>query len=247
MPTGVIRLDEGWTFDSAQRMDEPPHTTLPVPPPVHHKKGNKIMTNDYVPNKRDVRYRWYKNISINVVGEAVKFGGVAGDATAIKGVVDGIITRMDATKTASDALDSARTLESAAETAGLAQVRAKVRNWKTLTGWAASGSEDVLELTGSTATFDPASYQTALKAALVPGGVRLDFTKKGVEGVAVYARLHTAAAWKKAGSCNHSPFIDNTPLTQAGVPEQREYMARGLVNDVEIGQDSDSVKITFAG
>ncbi|MEI6197019.1 MAG: hypothetical protein WCS42_22110 [Verrucomicrobiota bacterium] len=247
MPTGVIRLDDGWTFNSGQRMDEPPVVTLPVPPPVHRTKGNKIMSHDYVPPKSDGRYRWYKNISTNVVAEAVKFGAVAGDATAVKGVVDGIIAKMDATKTASDALDSARDLEAGAETAGLAQVRAKVRNWKTLPGWAASGSEAVLELSGSGPSFEPASYRTNLTAVLVPGGVKLAFTKKGVEGVAIYSRLHTAATWKKVGSCNHSPFIDNTPLTQAGVPEQREYMGRGLVNDVEIGLDSDSVNITFAG
>ena len=247
MPTGVIRLDEGWTFNSGQRMDEPPRVTLPVPPPVHHTKGNKVMLQDYVPRKRDERYRWYGNLSDNVVAEAVKFGGVPGDATAVKGVVDGIIAKMDATNTAQDAVNSARTLETNAETAGLAQLRAKVKNWKTLPGWATSGSEDVLELSGSSTTFDPAGYQTTLTVAVVPGGVQVNFTKKGVEGVAVYSRLIGAANWKKAGSANHSPFIDHTPLAAAGVPEQRQYMARGVVNDAEIGQDSDAVSVTVAG
>jgi hypothetical protein len=31
------------------------------------------------------------------------------------------------------------------------------------------------------------------------------------------------------------------------VPETREYMARGLVNDAEIGVDSAAVSVTFAG
>lgn len=247
MPTGVIRLNEGWTLNSGQRFNEPPHATLPVPPPVHHKKGNKVMAQDYVPPKRDARYRFYQNISTNVVAEGVKFGAAAGDATAVKAIADGIIAKMDATKTASDALDSARTLEGNTEAAGLAQLRAKVKNWKTLAGWAASGSEDVLELSGSSTTLDPASYQTSLTAAAVPGGVQVGFTKKGVEGVAVYSKLNTAANWKKVGSANHSPFVDHTPLAQAGVPEQRLYMARGVVNDAELPTDSDPVSVTVAG
>jgi hypothetical protein len=154
---------------------------------------------------------------------------------------------MDATDTAQDATDAARLLETGAETAGLAQLRAKVKNWKTLPGWAASGSEAVLELAGSSTTFDPATYQTTLKASLVPGGVRLDFTKKGVESMNLYSRPAGAANWNKVGSCNHSPFTDHTPLAHAGVPEAREYMARGVVNDAEIGQDSSAVNVTFAG
>jgi len=247
MPTGVIRLNEGWTLDSGQRMDEPPCVTLPVPSPVHHKKGNKIMAQDYIPNKRDERYRFYKNMSANVVAEAVKFGGAAADATAIKAVVDGLVAKMDATNTAQDAVNSVRTLETNAEATGLAQLRAKVKNWKTMTGWAASGSEDVLELAGSSTTFDPANYQTTLTVSLVPGGVQVGFTKKGVEGAAIYSRLLGATTWKKVGSANHSPFIDHASLTQAGVPEQRQYMGRGVVNDAEIGQDSDAVSVTVAG
>ena len=43
------------------------------------------------------------------------------------------------------------------------------------------------------------------------------------------------------------PFLDETPLAQPGIPEQREYMARGVKGDDEIGQDSDIVTVTYAG
>ena len=127
MPNGVIRLGDGWTFDSGQKMDEPPVVTPPVPPPVHRKRG-KTMGSDYVPNKRDSRYRFYKNISGNVVAEAVKFGAPAGDATALKAAVDGVITKMDATDTASEATDAARQLEMDTEAAAQQFLRAKVKN-----------------------------------------------------------------------------------------------------------------------
>ena len=248
MANGIIRLNDGWRMDEGHHMDEPPHLIPPVTPPVQSRsKGNKLMTQDYVPKKRDERKTWYGNMSANVVAEAVKFGGLAADATAVKTAVDGVITKMGITNTAQDAVDSARTLEGNAEQAALALVRAKVASWKTLSGWANSGSADVLEVVGSSTTFDPATYQTTLTVSVVPGGVQVGFVKKGVEGVAVYSRLIGVASWKKIGSANHSPFIDHTPLAVANVPEQRQYMARGLVNDAEIGLDSDAVTITFAG
>jgi hypothetical protein len=40
---------------------------------------------------------------------------------------------------------------------------------------------------------------------------------------------------------------DTRPLAQPGVAEVREFMARCLVGDDEIGQDSDIVSIAFAG
>ena len=189
------------------------------------------MGTDFVPGKRDQRYRWYKNLSGTVVAEAV----------------DGVTTKMDATDTAQEITDAARILEQQTEDAALQVLRAKVKNWKTLSGWSASGSEQVLQLSGSGSTLDPASYKTSLKAALVPGGVSVGFTKKGVTAVNVYSRLSGSAGWQKIGMSTEAPFIDHTPLKQTGVPEKREYMGRGLLHDEEIGQDSDTVGITFAG
>ena len=36
-------------------------------------------------------------------------------------------------------------------------------------------------------------------------------------------------------------------LANPAVPEVREYMARGVVDDVEIGLDSDIIEVVFAG
>jgi len=43
------------------------------------------------------------------------------------------------------------------------------------------------------------------------------------------------------------PFDDQTPLKTPGIPEQREYQARGIVGDDEVGQPSDFVSVTYAG
>ena len=202
---------------------------------------------DYIPTQRDHRYLWYKNLSTNVAAEAAKFGGVAGDATALKAVADGIIAKYDATNGAQQAVDGARSIERTSEATGLAQIRAKVKNWKTLTGYPASGSDAVLQLSGNGAAFDPATYKPVLKASIAPGGVSIGFTKKGVDSMAIYMRLRGTSAWHKLGVDTTSPYLDSTPLASAGVPEAREYLARGVLNDEEIGLDSDVVSATFAG
>ena len=65
--------------------------------------------------------------------------------------------------------------------------------------------------------------------------------------MAIYLRLNGAAEWRKIGIATRSPFTDKTPLAREGVPEVREYMARGILHDAEFGQDSQVVSITFAG
>ncbi len=77
--------------------------------------------------------------------------------------------------------------------------------------------------------------------------IKISFTKKGVDSIAIYSRLRGTAAWTKIGVDTTSPFDDTRALAVAGVPEAREYMAQGVLNDVEIGVASDIASITFAG
>jgi hypothetical protein len=202
---------------------------------------------DYVPPKRSPRYQWYQNISTNVVTEGPKFGAAAGDATAVKALVDAIIAKMDLTDAAQAAVDGARQIENSTETANLAELRRKIRNWKTLSGYPASGSEAVLKLKGSEVVFDPTTYKPVIKPSIEAGKIKIEFFKKGVDGIAVYSRIRGTVAWHKIGTDTESPYFDTASLAVAGVPEVREYMARGMVGDDEVGLDSDIVSISFGG
>lgn len=77
--------------------------------------------------------------------------------------------------------------------------------------------------------------------------MKIDFTKKGVDGVNVYSRLHGTVGWTKLGYDSNAPYFDTAPLQAPNIPEVREYKARGVLADVEIGVDSDIVTATFAG
>ena len=79
------------------------------------------------------------------------------------------------------------------------------------------------------------------------GGIKVSFTKKGVDALAIYSRLRGTATWNQLAVDTTSPYDDTSALAVAGVPEAREYMARGVLADEEIGIASDIASITFAG
>ena len=249
MADGIIRLDEGWRLDAGHHFDQPPNVPPPVSPPVPKrikKKGNTIMA-DFIPPKRANRRQWLANLSDKVAAEAAKMGVAAGDATAAKTAADGIIATYDATDAAQTALDGKREIEAQTEAANLAQLRALIRNWKTLPNYPSSGSEGVLQLKGTGSAFDPATYKPVIDVSLKGGGITIDFQKKGVDALGIYCRLRGTLAWTKLAVDTISPYADNKPLANPNTPEVREYMARGIIDDVEIGLDSDIVSITYGG
>lgn len=97
------------------------------------------------------------------------------------------------------------------------------------------------------AGIDTTTYKPDITLVLGHGFVIVKFTKKGVEGVNVYSRLQGAQNWTYLSRDTHSPYDDHRMLATAGVPETREYMVVGVINDIEIGVPSDIASITFAG
>ena len=238
-----MRFDSEARYDAGHRYDELNGPGL-ASPPFKKEKGKHM---DYIPDKRADRYLWLKNLSNNIAVEGLKFGLTAQQCTDIKAVVDALITKMDDTDTAQNAVDSARDLEAQTRQTNEAAIRGAVRNWKTLPGYAASGSEAILQLKGAGVVFDPLTYKPKIKATVLPGQVRLDFTKAGVDGLVFYSRRQGTLPWTKLAMDTNPPYFDTKPLTTANVPEAREYMARGVLDDVEIGLASDIVAATFAG
>lgn len=97
------------------------------------------------------------------------------------------------------------------------------------------------------ASIDFTSYKPTITVTAVKGHVVIKFTKKGVEGVNVYARLMGDIAWTFLARDTHSPYDDYRPLAHVGAPETREYQVIGIVNDIEIGIASDVASATFTG
>ena len=101
-----------------------------------------------------------------------------------------------------------------------------------------------LGIIGDESDFDALTYKPEIKGKSVPGGARVTFTKKGVDGIDFQSRPKGSTTWEKLAFDSQSPYIDTRPPRSPGVPEEREYRGRGVISDVEIGEWSDIISVT---
>ncbi len=202
---------------------------------------------DFMPDQRAERFQWWMSIRDHIETEGPKFDLAPAEIAAAKACAANQVAKMEATNAAQAAIDGARAAEKSDTASNEQMIRGKIRNWKTLPGFPASGTEARLALKGKEPPFNPAAFKSVIRVTIFGNKIKLDFTKGRMNAVNVYGRLRGTAAWTKLGMDSASPFYDTRPLAQPGVPEVREYMVRGVLDDLETGQDSDIAFITFGG
>lgn len=74
------------------------------------------------------------------------------------------------------------------------------------------------------------------------GRVELSFARLGWTGLRIYGRREGDAGLTFLAVDTDPPYVDTRPLAVAGKPEVREYQARYLDGDDEVGLPSDIVK-----
>jgi hypothetical protein len=94
---------------------------------------------------------------------------------------------------------------------------------------------------------DPASSQPSITATAAGLRVRIEGNKPGFEAVNLYMRRKGEPEWTQiALRKRRFPVYDETPPVNAGVPEIREYLCRGVVDDEETGLPSLVVEAVVA-
>ena len=106
-------------------------------------------------------------------------------------------------------------------------------------------TEDVgkeFDIIGPENPFNPDTYRPELKLRKVSGGVEVSFTKSQTDGVNIYRRKSGEEKFTFLSRDTHSPYIDTHDITP---PVKLEYYAMAVINDEEIGLESDTAKITI--
>jgi hypothetical protein len=235
-----IRYDQGYHWDDGNRYDQPPVFPLPK------LKGRKRMGANFIPPAQGDYRAWLLNLKTELTTLGTTFGATTAEVTAVTAaataqlaLIDGYETKKSDAAFALQARDDGRTATDII-------LREQIGDWKRLGGFTPAIA-DQLRAVGTTTTFDPSTYKPTFKIRLDAGNIRLDWTKKGVTAVHIYARLRGQPGWTLIGMDTSSPYIDGRELAVATVPETREYKLRGVLNDVEIGLDSDIQSITWSG
>jgi len=251
MANGIIRLDQGWRLDEGHRLDQPPNLPVVVSVTKRRRRNSKSNTitlmPDFIPSRREDRRTWLQNISDKAAAQVVAGGGTAAQATALVTAADAVTASYVVTDAAKTTLDGKQAIERDTEGNQLAAIRTILNALKVLPDFKSSGAEAELQASATTSSFDSDTYKPLIVVSIKGGQITFDFKKKGVDALAFYARLAGTTAWTRIGTDTSTPYIDGRPLAVPGVPEMREYMARGMLGDDEIGLDSDVVCITFGG
>jgi len=225
-----IRWDGGWYYGQL------------VPDFPHKHKSMK----GFIPANWAEYRAWLLNLKTEIPTAGPAIGLSAAGITAIQSTCQAEIDKIDAYNAALSAAEAAlETLRNGKEVTDAA-LREEIADWKQDSGWTNALAAQLRVVTTKTA-FDPNTYKPEFTVKIVGGEIRIDWKKKGADGVQVYCRRKGQTTWTFLAFDTSSPYIDGNPLFQPGVPEVREYMLRGVVNDQEIGLDSDILSITWAG
>lgn len=202
---------------------------------------------DFIPAKDASLVNWLNNYKTKIATHGPTLGLTAAQITARQNRCTAVINAIQLVEVEKNEWQSAAEAKETTKTTEIgAGLRPEIAADKTLAAMTPAIEAD-LGIVGTPDTFDPSTFKTQLTAEVVAGAVRIKFIKSKTDGVNVYARLKGQTAWTFLARDTSSPYIDNRPLATPGVAEVREYMAFGVIDDAQIGQQSDIVSVTFGG
>jgi hypothetical protein len=206
------------------------------------------MPQDIIPDSHKNRLEFFQNLKEEIAADATTLGLNAAALTAINAILDPLITAYQTLVDAETAVDTASA--DAGQVFGqqheaLRELFASLKaNSKFTDGMGAA-----MHIFTQTTQRAPADIQPRLKGVAEPGHVRITGSKDYAETVNI--SMAVVGSGLPATIIGHKrkkfPFDDQTPLKTPGVPEIREYSARGVIGDEEVGKPSDIVRVTFGG
>ena len=201
---------------------------------------------DFIPTKDASLINWSNNYKTKIATHGVTLGFTAGQITAQQNRCTNVINAIQLVEVKKSDFQSSVEAKETSKTNEIGGLRTEIAAMKTNAAMTSAIAAD-LGIVGTPDTFDPSTFKTQLTAELVAGAVRIKFIKSKADGVNIYARLKGQTTWTFLARDTSSPYVDTRPLAVTGTPEVREYMAYGVIDDVQIGQQSDIVSVTFGG
>ena len=201
---------------------------------------------DFIPTNESDIENFAQNFADNI-DDIAKILGL--DATETAAAKDGALEIISKGKAHRDAVTKAKTAKADkhnAVTTGVTKFRSIAKTIKSNKGYTPAMGKK-LQIIGTEDVFNPSTYKPILTTRVMPGRVVIEFVKSKLNGVNVYVRLKGETTWTKLAYDTYSPYEDNRPLAQAGVPEHREYMVIGVIHDEEVTLQSDIVEAVYAG
>ncbi len=120
--------------------------------------------------------------------------------------------------------------------------RAIVAQIKTNPAYTKAMGEDLQIIAAvSTSTLE----QPELSVKVDGGNAIITFKKGKSNGVKIYGKRGTETAFSFLAIDTRSPYVDNRPNETPGSPETRQYYAYFIINDEQVGGQSDVISINM--
>jgi hypothetical protein len=203
------------------------------------------IPSDYLPDSYENRLKFLKALKLAIHKYDGELKLDAARLTAIDALLDPLIAKYQAAVDAAALLRQTTASATEAFTEANTDFRALVNELKNNPGFDDGIGEEMGVASTATQRQDSA-IKPRLTATGHRGGVTLDGSKDYAETVNLYMRILGETVWRLiAIKRKRLPFEDQLPPAKPGTPEVREYMARGVIGDDEVGQESDIVTATF--
>jgi hypothetical protein len=170
---------------------------------------------------------------------------VPAEVTALSTACTDLSTLINNVEAAKAALKNAVEAKNAGKDSKLAMIRKANNKMKISDAYTDAIGED-MGIKSTSQDLDHEAAKPKFSGEAFPGYVRLKFTKNGLDGVNIYSCLKGQASWSFLSRDTNSPYDDHKALAN-GAPETREYMCIGVMEDTEVGQQSDIVTVVFGG
>ncbi|WP_432672554.1 hypothetical protein [Flavobacterium sp. SM2513] len=201
---------------------------------------------DYIPGKDSDKVIWNNNLSAKINADGPDLGLEADEISEINKTCDANVAAIVANDTAQQASKTAKAAKDKQLSTGNRFLRSMVKKMKGSSKYSTILGVS-LGIIGDDPTIDYRIYQPKIKPSVMPGHVRIDFVKNGLNGMNIYGRLKSENKWVKLAYNSYSPYLDSRPLTVDNVPEHREYMAIGVMHDQEVTLQSTIIEAVYGG
>ena len=201
------------------------------------------MSNNYLPTADPHLIVWLTNFQTKISTYGPGLGLAAGDIIDLTNLCGGAIELIENVEIKRNEAQNAVTAKETFKKDQMPVLRNAIRRLKT----SADYTDAIGQELGVIGTDSALPDKPGLKAKARVNDVELSFTKKGLDGVNVYARPKGTSPWTFLSRDTNSPYNDARPLANAAIPETREYMCIGVVADEEVGTPSDIVSAVFGG
>ena len=200
---------------------------------------------DFLPKDEPSLLLWLGNYQTKLATHGATLGLTPTEITALSNACTGLSTLVNNVEAAKAALKTAVEAKNAGKDSNLALIRTANKKMKASNAYTDAIGKD-LGIKAESQDLDHEAAKPKFSGEAFPGYVRLKFTKNGLDGINIYSRLKGQATWAFLSRDTNSPYDDHMALAN-GSPETREYMCIGVMEDTEVGQQSDFVEVVFGG